>query len=222
MHGHHRIVRLMRDIDQIKAAVKRNSPVLREIVTARFYWWLLLIFGLAVALFSVTMHFLVLRYGGYSTIPAPFRTVFWVVAAIVGIILYAFRVRGVIRTIRKIDRRLTFLSLLGDHDIGEFLHLYIPMCLIAIGATVFFSEFGHPFFIVGIWELWIGLIVNLIAFATHLVGFYVLGYWYLATAALSFFVPGVSASLWTAICFGGGSIAYAVVSLAIRGRRGNG
>jgi hypothetical protein len=222
MHDQHKIARLMRDIDEIKAAVKRNSPVLREIVAARFYWWLLLIFGLAVALFSVTMHFLVLRYGGYSTIPAPVRTAFWAVAAVVGIILYAFRVRGVIRTIRKIDPRLTFLLLLGDHDIGEFMHLYIPLSLIAIAATICFSEFGHPFFIVGIWELWVGLIVNLIAFATHLVGFYVLGYWYLVTAALSFFVPGVSASLWTAICFGGGSVAYAVVSLAISGRRGNG
>lgn len=222
MRDRQRIARLMRDLQEIKAAVKRNSPVLREIVTARFYWWLLLIFGVAVAVFSVTMHFLVLRYGGYGTIPASLRAVFWIVAAALGATLYAFRVRGVLRTIKKIDHNLTFLSLLGDHDIGEFMHLYIPFCLIALGVTIYLSAAGLSFYIVGTWGLWIGLTVNLIAFAAHLVEFYVLGYWYLATAALSFFVPGISASLWTAICLGGGSVAYAVVSQLIRGRESDG
>jgi hypothetical protein len=40
MQDKHRLARLLRDLDEIKAAVKRNSPVLREIVTARFSWWL--------------------------------------------------------------------------------------------------------------------------------------------------------------------------------------
>jgi hypothetical protein len=222
MQDSQRIARLIRDLHEIKAAVKRNSPVLREIVTARFYWWLIVIFGVAVAVFSVTMHFLVLRFGGYAAIPPSMRVAFWIFAAALGVTLYAFRVRGVLRTIRKIDRSLTFLSLLGDHDIGEFMHLYIPFCLIAVGTTIYFSAAGQPFFIVGTWGLFLGLTVNLVAFAVHLVEFYVLGYWYLTTAALSFFMPGISASVWTAICFGGGSVAYAIVSQLIRGRQSDG
>jgi hypothetical protein len=222
MQDRQRIARLIRDLHEIKAAVKRNSPVLREIVTAKFYWWLIVIFGVAVAVFSVTMHFLALRFGGYAAIPASVRVVFWIVAAALGVTLYAFRVRGVLRTIRKIDRSLTFLSLLGDHDIGEFMHLYIPFCLIAVGTTIYLSAAGRPFYIVGTWGLFLGLTVNLIAFAVHLVEFYVLGYWYLVISALSFFMPGISAPLWTAICLGGGSVAYAVVSQLIRGKRSDG
>ena len=221
MHDKHRIARLIRDIDEIKAAVKRNSPVLREIVTARFYWWLILVFGLVVAAFSLIMQLLVQHYGGYGAIPATAKTVFWVVAAASGITLYTFRVRGVLRIIKRIDPRLTFLSLLGDHDIGEFMHLYIPFCLIAVGTTLYLSASGHPFYIIGTWGLCLGLTVNLIAFAAHLVEFYVLGYWYLGTAALSFFLQGISASLWTAICLGGGSAAYAIVTLVTRGGRRN-
>lgn len=216
MQDRHRIARLIRDLDEIKAAVKRNSPVLREIVMAPFYWWLLLIFGLAVAAFSILMHFLVFRFGGYAGIPAAVRVAFWIVAAAAGAVMYVFRVRGVLLLIKKIDRRLTFWSLLGDHDIGEFMHLYIPFCLIALGASISLAATGHSFYIVGTWGLWLGLTINLLAFAVHLVEFYVLGYWYLAVAALSFFVPGISASLWTALCLGGGSVVYAAVSQLIR------
>ncbi|MGA2766304.1 MAG: hypothetical protein ABSG17_23415 [Spirochaetia bacterium] len=213
MQDKSRIARLIRDLEEIKAAVKRNSPVLREILAARFYWWLLLIFGVVVAAFSILMHFLVLHYGRYAGIPTPVKTVFWIVAAGAGAVMYVFRVRGVIRTIKRIDRRLNFWSLLGDHDIGEFMHLYGPFCVIAIAVTIYLSRTGNSFFIVGTWALCLGLTCNLLAFAAHLLDYYVLGYWYMVSATLSFFIPGVSASLWMAICFGGGSIAYAAVTL---------
>jgi hypothetical protein len=218
MRDSQRIARLFRDLDEIKAAVRRNSPVLREIVTARFYWWLLLIFGAGVIVFSVVMHFLILRYGGYGAIPASVKAAFWAVAAAVSAVLYAFRVRGVLRTIKQIDSRLTLLSLLGDHNIGEFMHLYGPLCLIAAAATIYLSRTGHSFYIVGTWGLCLGLTCNLLAFAAHLVEYYVLGYWCIIAAAVSFFVPGISAPLWTAICFGGGCVAYAAVAEVVRQR----
>jgi hypothetical protein len=212
MQDKSRIARLLKDLDEIKAAVKRNSPVLREIVTARFYWWLILVFGAAVALFSVTMHFLVVRFGGYDAIPGSTRTVFWVLVAAAGAVMYVFRVRGVLQTIRKLDRRLTFWSLLGDHTIGEFFHVYGPLCVIAIGATVLLTRTGNSYYIVATWAILVGLSWNLIGFAVHLVEFYVIGYWCLIVGALSIFVTGVSASLWVAVCAGGWSVTYAVVS----------
>ncbi len=211
-----RISRLLRDIGEIKAAVKRNSPVLREIVTARYYWLHIVAFGLAVIVFSVLMHFLTRGYGGYAAIPAAVRTVFWIVAAAVSVSIYLYRIRGVLRTVRSIDKRLTLLSLLGDHEMGEFLLIYGPMCLIAAALTVFLSRAGQSFFIIAVWAGWFGLTLNLLAFAVHLPEFYAGGYWILATGALSIFLPGMSASLWVAVCFGGGSIVYAAVSEVIR------
>ncbi|HUI69999.1 MAG TPA: hypothetical protein VL354_05730 [Spirochaetia bacterium] len=220
MQDRSRIARLLKDLDEIKAAVKRNSPVLREIVTARFYWWLILVFGAAVTVFSVVMHFLVIRFGGYEAIPGGTRTVFWVLAAAAGVVMYVFRVRGVLLTIRKMDRRLTFWSLLGDHTVGEFFHVYGPLSVISLAATIYLSRTGNAYYIVGVWALHIGLTWNLIGFAVHLVEFYVIGYWCLLVAALSIFLPGVSASLWIAICAGGWSITYAVVSgLVQKGER---
>jgi len=212
MQDRHRIARLLRDLDEIKATVKRNSPVLREIVTARFYWWLILVFGAVVCLFAIAIHLLVRRYGGYDDIPATVRTVFWVVAAAAGVVMYVFRVRGVLMTIRRMDPRLTFWSLLGDHNIGEFFHIYGPLSIIAVGASIYFSRTGNSYYIVGTWAVLIGLTWNLIGFAVHLLEFYVVGYWCLVVGALSFFLTGVSASLWVAICAGGWSIAYAVIS----------
>jgi hypothetical protein len=216
MHDKHTIARVIRDLNEIKAAVKRNSPVLREIVTARFFWWLFLIFGVAVVGFSLLMHFLVLHYGGYASIPLSLRLTFWIVASIAGIVMYAFRIRGVIRTLKKIDSRLTLLSILGDHNLGEFFHIYGPVAVIAAGLSVYFSRTGQGIYIIAVWGGCIGLVLNLIAFAVHLPEFYVAGYWCLVSAAVSIFVPGVSASLWTAICIGGGCIVYAVVSELMR------
>lgn len=220
MRDRQRIAKLMRDLKEIKAAVRRNSPILREILTARFYWWLVLTFGVAVVVFSVIMHFLVVRHGSYSAIPPSLRATFWIVAAAAGVTIYVFRVRGVLSIVHAIDPRLTFWSLLGDHDIGEFFHLYGPFLIITLATTIWLAGTGNSFYIVGTWGLCLGLTCNLIAFATHLVEYYVLGYAYVITAGLSFFIPGLSASLWTAICFGGGSVAYAAVSeVTRRGRR---
>ncbi len=209
MQDKHRLARLLRDLDEIKAAVKRNSPVLREIVTARFYWWLILIFGAVASLFAVAMHLLVNRFGGYDGIPVTVRAVFWALAAAAGITMYVFRVRGVLLTIRRIDPRLTVWTLLGDHTIGEFFHLYGPLCLIAAGVTIVLSRTGNSYYIVGTWVLVMGMTWNLLGFSVHLLEYYVIGYWCLITAALSFLFPGVSASLWVAICAGGGSVVYA-------------
>ncbi len=220
MQDRRRIAKLMRDLEEIKAAVRRNSPILREILTARFYWWLVLTLGVAVVVFSVIMHFLVVGYGSYSAIPASLRATFWIVAAAAGVTLYVFRVRGVLSVIHAIDPRLTFWSFFGDHDIGEFFHLYGPFLLITVTTTIWLARTGNSFYIVGTWALCLGLTCNLIAFATHLLEYYVLGYAYMIAGALSFFIPGVSASLWTGICFGGGSVAYAAVSEVMRrGRR---
>jgi len=218
MQDRTRIARLLKDLDEIKAAVKRNSPVLREIVTAKFYWWLVLVFGASGCLFAVAMHLLITRFGGYDAIPVPIRTVFWLAAALAGAVMYAYRVRGVLFTIRKMDHRLTFWSLLGDHTVAEFFHVYGPMSALAVGLTIYLSRTGNSYFIVGVWALHIGLSWNLIGFAVHLLEFYVSGYWCLAIGTLSIFFPGVSASLWVAICAGGWSITYAGVSWLVTRR----
>jgi len=212
MQDRSRIARLLKDLDEIKAAVKRNSPVLREIVTARFYWWLILSFGAAGCVFAVAMHLLVTRFGGYDAIPASLRTVFWVAAGLAGVVLYAFRVRGVLLTIRRMDHRLTLWSLLGDHTVAEFFHVYGPLSALAVGLTIYLSRTGNSYYIVAVWALHVGLAWNLIGFAVHLLEFYVVGYWCLVIGALSIFFPGVSASLWVAICAGGWSITYAAAS----------
>jgi len=216
MQDRKQIARLMRDLDEIKAAVKRNNPLLRELVTSRFYWWLVTLFGFVIAAFALALHCLVARYGGYAAIPSSVKTPFWIAAAVAGIATYVFRVAGVIRTVRRIDPRLTIWSLFWDHNLGEFFHIMGPLILIAAGATVFLARIGQPFFIVGVWGLALGVIWNLLGFAVHLIELYVMGYWYIAAAALSFFIPGVSASVWTAVCVGGGSLAYVATTALVR------
>jgi len=216
MHDRKQIARLMRDLDEIKAAVKRNNSLLRELVTSRFYWWLVVLFGFVIAAFSLALQYLVTRHGGYGAIPPSVRTVFWIAAAIAGVATYVFRVTGVLRTVRRLDPRLTIWSLFWDHNLGEFFHVMGPLILIAAGVTVALARLGQPFFIVATWGLAFGVIWNLVGFAVHLVELYVMGYWYIAAAALSCFVPGVSASVWTAICVGGGSLAYVATTAVLR------
>jgi len=216
MQDRKQIARLMRDLDEIKAAVKRNNPLLRELVTSRFYWWLIVLFGFVIAAFALGLAWLVGRYGTYGAIPASVRTAFWIVAAGAGVATYTFRVVGVVRTIRRIDPRLTIWSLFWDHNLGEFFHIMGPVFLMAVGATVFLARLGQPFFIVGAWGLALGVTWNLVGFAVHLVELYVMGYWYIAAGALSFFIPGVSAGVWTAVCVGGGSLAYVAAAAVVR------
>ncbi len=212
MQDRTRIARLLKDLDGIKAAVKRNSPVLREIVTARFYWWLVLSFGAAGCVFAVAMDVLVARFGGYHAIPVGILTIYWLVAGVAGIVMYVYRVRGVLQTIHAMDPRLTIRSLFGDHTIGEFFHVYAPISALSVAATIFLSRTGNSYYIVAIWAFHIGLAWNLVGFAVHLLEYYVIGYWCLAVGVLSIVFPEVSASLWVAIGAGGWSIGYAVVS----------
>ncbi|MGA2479995.1 MAG: hypothetical protein ABSG63_14685 [Spirochaetia bacterium] len=210
MQDKKRVAQLIRDLGEIKAAVKRNNPILREIVASRFFWLLVLFYGLAIILFCLVMQYLFRRYGGYTAVPSPVKLIFWITTAAVTVATYVIRVRGILRIIHAIDPRLTFLSMLGDHNIGEFMHVAGPLMAIAAGLTVYFAQTGQPFVIVGTWGLCIGLIENQLAFTVHLPEYYILGYWCLATGVLSFFFPGPGAPLWVAICFGGGCLAYAV------------
>jgi hypothetical protein len=61
--------------------------------------------------------------------------------------------------------------------------------------------------------------MNLLAVAFRQHEYLVFGYWLLASAAASFFVPGLSPALWFAIIFGLGCLLFSAAAALIARRR---
>ena len=220
MRDKHRIARLLRDIDEIKAAVQRNSPVLREIVerplllAARRGFWrggdhLLGRHALPCARLPRVCGHPRCRQDG-------------VLGHRGGGERFHLCVQGARRPANRQGHRPAAHPVVPP---GGPLHRRVharlwPPVPGSAALSVYLSHLGLGFFLVAVWAGWFGLTLNLLGFAVHIPEFYVGGYWMLVTGALSILVPGISASLWIAICFGGGSIAYAIVSEVIRRRGG--
>ena len=68
---------LLHDVEELKRAVKRNNPFLREVVSTRFYPMYGLIYGLLIILFCIAAQVLIAKYGSPAAVPSHWKTLAW-------------------------------------------------------------------------------------------------------------------------------------------------
>jgi hypothetical protein len=211
---------LRRDIDSLRKAVRKADPFLRSIVALRAYARLSLPFGVIVLAFCLGSHYLIQAYGGFDAIPSAWKTGFWILLAVLGAASWGFKWVAVSRRAAEVEPGANFWTvtkaLFGSA--WSNLNLSIAACILAVGAFAIVK--GHPWYIVNVLAVFLGLICNSIGIAVDRREYLITGWYALATGLAALFFIETAPFVCTGIVWAGIFFVYAAAGLHYMPREG--
>ena len=210
--------RLIADVEEIKRAVKRNDPFVREVVGGRFFAALGLPFGLLIVGFCVASQLLLVRYGSITGIPTGWKAAGWAVLAVLliggGILKWGFLGTRA----RKVQEGATFMTVFRGVYGGPLFHLNLPVLICMVVATAFAVAIGHPWYIVPGIGIFFAFTSNALGLSTGRPEYLACGWFCLASSLASLFFLEAAPLVWSAIIWGGCLLAFGLVGLAVKDR----
>ena len=214
---------LVRDIEDLRRAVRRNSPFLREVISSRLLAVYALVFGGAVIGFCLASHLLVGRYGSFTAIPQGWKTGFWSALLLLGAAGIVMKPLLLGRRAAEVDRRATFLTVMKALYGGLVSNIYIPAFVCMAVASAFAVTLGHPWFVVPAVAVFYGFYANGAGLFIQRPEFFASGWYAIAAGLLSLFFLERAPFVWTMVVYGGLCLVFGIVSLLWGGgRRANG
>jgi hypothetical protein len=202
--------RLIDDLDAIKAVLRKNAPLFRQMMLPRHFRLTALLGGIAVVVIALIYHFLMLHHGGYGAIPVLQRRM------LLGLIVVVWVVFGVVKNLRwarsvsRIDASIRFRMVLKEFFSWRVLHLYIPVLVLIIVLIVWFVRMGSLYYIIPTLSIGFGLIYNVIGGLTEIRLYLLTGYWFFLTGLVILFIP-LSPPLALSLSIGVGFLLFALV-----------
>lgn len=197
------IADLRRDIEDLKKAVKRNDPLLREIAAPPGWAAFSAAAGLTVTLFALPAHFLIAEYGSFAAIPALYQALliadlllFTIVGSGLTLVIMHRRVK-VLEEKDGLSR--AFMTIYG----GPTAHLMVPLTLGIVAGSAFAVYYGHPWLALPITSFFFGIMSNGIAARSGIAAYYAIGYWGIVVGLAA--VPFVESApyFWLFLAYGG-------------------
>jgi len=212
MENRENIAQLAKDVEYIKAAVKRNHPVLREWANTAPTRLLMLYYGTGTVVVSLLFQYCIHQYRSFALIPSAVKLLLFAFLAVVTISATVLKYATMSRSARKMDRKLGMWPLAWQYFYHRVIHVVLPITAIAAGTIIYFATVGPNRLIIGVAALYTGLFMNLFASSVDMIEYYACGYWLLVTAALSMLIPAIPGAIWISICFGAGFYLFFVVT----------
>lgn len=210
---------LLRDIEDLRRAVRRNSPFLREVISSRLLAVYALVFGLAVIAFCLASQLLVGWYGSFSVIPRGWKIGFWSALVLLGAAGIVAKPLILGRRASEVDTRATFTTVVKVLYGGLVSNIYAPAFLCMAVASVFAVTVGHPWFIVPAVAVFYGFIANGGGIFIQRPEFFASGWYAVATGLASVFFVEHAPFLWVMIMDGGMCLVFGAVSFIWGGAR---
>lgn len=212
---------LIRDVEELRRAVRRNSPFLREVVSSRIMAVYVLLFSLVVTAFCLISQVLIGSYGSFAAIPQGWKFGFWSALALLGVVAAVSKQLIIGRRAAEVDERATYMTVIRSVYGGLWFNLYAPAFLCMAVASIFAVTLGHPWYIVPAIAVFYGFAANGIGLFVRSTEFFATGWYAFAASLTSVFFLEAAPFLWTAVVFGGMSLIFGIVGLmADRKRRG--
>jgi len=214
------IERLARDIEELKLAVKKNDPLLREILTRKGWILLGLGGGLGVTLFAVPAHILSSAYGSFGAIPPLGRALLWAALVLASVGGGVWKLLLINRKVAEVDRDSGLGEIMDSFFGAASIHVTGGM-LVAIAVAVAFSVASNrPWYAVPAIGMLLGIWMNAIGSQTRVAEYLVSGWWSILASAFGVFLVERAPFLWVLIIFGGMFYSFsAAIALSPRPRR---
>lgn len=169
--------RLLEDIASIKEVINRNRPVLRQIINLAMFRWFLLVVGLCVIGFSLSIYFLTNYYGNFSSIPGMLRILIYSALAVSVVILQIWKGRAYLASVKRIDRRLNLGWALKEFYSNQISHIYVAVVALMLFLSVFFVVKHIPYYIIPMLSICMALIVIAYGVILQIKYSLYIGYW---------------------------------------------
>lgn len=210
---------LLADVEELKRAVRRNNPFLREVVSSRFFAIISLPLGLSLIAFCAITQALVLRRGSFSALsPA------WKIASGLFFGIY-FLIGGVLKWVylnrkaRSVEEGANYLTVLRAVYGGSWLHLNVPAILCMLFSIVTAILSGHPWYAVPCVAVFVAFPFNSLGLMAQRPEYLAMGWYSLASGLTSLFFIEAMPFAWSGIVWGGGFLVFGIVGLATQRRR---
>jgi hypothetical protein len=204
---------LLRDVEELRRAVRRNSPFLREVVSSRLLAVYVLLFGLVVAAFCLTSHVLVGSFGSFAAIPRAWKVGFWGALILLGASAVVSKQLIIGRRAAQVDSGATWLTVIRAVYGNHMFNLYVPAFLCMAAASIFALILGHPWFVVPAIAVFGGFVSNGVGLFIQRSEYFATGWYAISSSLVSLFFLERAPLLWTAVVCGGMYILFGIVSL---------
>jgi hypothetical protein len=213
---------LLRDVEDFRRAVRRNSPFLREVTSSRLFAAYALVFGLAVTVFCLLSQLLVGWYGSFPAIPPGWKIGFWSALVLLGAAGIVTKPLILGRRAAEVDTRATFITVVKVLYGGLVSNIYAPAFLCMAAVSVFAATLGHPWYIVPAVGVFYGFSANGAGLFIQRPEYFASGWYAIAAGLTSVFFLERAPFLWTMIVYGGMCLVFGAVSFIWGGgRRGS-
>lgn len=216
------IERLLEDVENLRKAIRKNDPLLREVVDSRLYALLTLPFGLFTLVFFLGTHFLLGSGGSFADLPQAWRLAFWAFLAVFFVAGGIAKVVIIGRKAKSLDAEAGFGSVVKAAYGGALLHVNVPALVAMAVVSAYAALSGHPWLILPATAVFFSFVCNVLGALVGQKEYFLTG-WYglLSGLASLFFVEGAP-YLWVAVVYGGIFLVFGAASLVSRRRRAGG
>jgi hypothetical protein len=211
---------MLRDIEGIRRAVRRNNPLLRQILASRAYAIFTLVYGALIALFCLPTQFYLDRAGSLSAIPPVWKALSWIALAVLIPAAGIFKWRLFSSRIAKTEEGSNYIAIIKAFYGGSWFHLNVPIMLAAVTGVAFTIYVGQAWYSLPICAVCFALLFNNMGTVLQRKDYLVTGWYSFVSGLVSLFFVTSAPFLWVAIVFGGFCIIFGIGGLLFYPRGG--
>lgn len=204
---------LIHEIGELRRAVRKANPFIREFVAIRSYALLSLPLGVLVLVLCVATEFLRKAYGSFGAIPAEWKTAAWVAFGLVMAIGSVSKWIIIGRRAAKVEKSATFLSVMRAWYGGSWFSLTLPAALCMVAISFFVASSGHPWLVASVVAIFLGYLCNVVAIMLGRREYLATGWYSLGSGLASLFFIESSPMVWIALVWAGIFIVFGVAGL---------
>jgi hypothetical protein len=209
---------LLQDIKELKQAVRRANPFLREIMALRAFAIMSIPVGIVLLAVCLITHFLIRANGSFVAIPLGWKiftiTLFTAVLIVVSIAKWVV----IDRRASQLRNGANIYSVIEAMYGGRWFNLSVPAMLCAVVISLFAAWIGRPWLIVPFLAVFIGPLCNMVAMVFDKREYVYMGWYTTITGLASLFFIETAPFIWLAIVWAGTFLVFGIAGLAVGGQ----
>ncbi|HTX72889.1 MAG TPA: hypothetical protein VMC79_08710 [Rectinemataceae bacterium] len=205
---------LLHDVEELKRAVRRNNPFLREVMSTRFYSAVGLGFGLVFIVYCLAAQLLASRYESLASVPSGWKLTGIIAFAVIALVGAVGKWVFFSRRAKSLDEGASYLTVLKAVYGSSWVHVILPALICMAFAVPAAIVAGHPWLIVAGAAIGWAFACNTLGLMIQRLEYLVAGWYALATGLPALLFMESKPFLWSGIIWGGALILFGIVGLA--------
>ncbi|MCI0482894.1 MAG: hypothetical protein L0213_15050, partial [Candidatus Dadabacteria bacterium] len=207
------IENLISDIEELRKAVRNNSPFLRALADSRLFAAFALPMGVFILVFCVGTHYLLAARGSFDAVPGGWKLAFWIFMGAFTLVAGIGKIFIMKKRAAEVKSDATFATVVKAMYGGVWFHVNVPLFICMFTAVAFPLYLGHPWYIIPGTSIFLGIISNALWFLFRRAEYLVMGWFSLVVGIASLFFVESAPWLWAAFIYGGAFLGFGIVGL---------